>query len=303
MAKNLIVILGPTASGKTALAAKLAYDLGGEIISADSRQVYRGMNIGTGKDLNQYNIDGKQIAYHLIDMIEPENEFSLFEFQKRFYEIFIMLTREKKLPILAGGTGLYLESVLAGYNMPQALPDEELREKLAKKSKSQLQQILMVLKPRLHNRTDLDDNQRLIRAIEIEMARHIKENEQQGKPDIDAVVFGIRWERSLLRRRIELRLKERLEQGMIEEVKGLHDKGLSWERLDSFGLEYLYISQYLQNKMVFDDMRAKLTTGIHQFAKRQETWFRRMEKKGIAINWIEGNDYPLLKESAMKYLK
>src|SRR4030066_1006399 len=303
MAKNLIVILGPTASGKTALAAKLAYDLGGEIISADSRQVYRGMNIGTGKDLNQYNIDGKQIAYHLIDMIEPENEFSLFEFQKRFYEIFIKLTREKKLPILAGGTGLYLESVLAGYNMPQELPEEDLREKLAKKSKSQLQQILMVLKPRLHNRTDLDDNQRLIRAIEIEMARQIKENEKQVKPDIDAVVFGIRWERSLLRRRIELRLKERLEQGMIEEVKGLHDKGLSWERLDSFGLEYRYISQYLQNKMVFDDMRAKLTTGIHQFAKRQETWFRRMEKKGISINWIEGNEYPFLKESALKYLK
>src|SRR4030042_180612 len=303
MAKNLIVILGPTASGKTALAAKLAYDLGGEIISADSRQVYRGMNIGTGKDLNQYNIDSKQITHHLIDIMEPESEFSLFDFQNRFYEIFVKLTRGKILPILVGGTGLYLESVLVGYNMPQALPDEELRKKLAKKSKSQLQDMLIALKPRLHNRTDLDDNERLIRAIEIEMARQIKENEKQVKPDIDAVVFGIRWERSLLRRRIELRLKERLEQGMIEEVKELHDKGLSWERLDSFGLEYRYISQYLQNKMAFDDMTTKLTTGIHQFAKRQETWFRRMEKKGIAINRIEGNDYPLLKESAMKYLK
>jgi len=303
MAKNLIVILGPTASGKTALAARLAYDLGGEIISADSRQVYRGMNIGTGKDLNQYNIDGKQIAYHLIDIMEPESEFSLFEFQNRFYKVFIKLTREKILPILAGGTGLYLESVLAGYNMPPALPDEELRKELTKKSKSQLRDMLMELKPRLHNRTDLDDNQRLIRAIEIEMARQIKENEQREKPAIDAVVFGIRWGRPLLRRRIELRLKERLEQGMMEEVSKLHDKGLSWERLDSFGLEYRYISQYLQNKMSFDDMRAKLTTGIHQFAKRQETWFRRMEKKGIAINWIEGNNYPLLRESAMKYLK
>src|SRR4030042_6087552 len=303
MAKNLIVILGPTASGKTALAARLAYDLGGEIISADSRQVYRGMNIGTGKDLNQYNIDGKQIACHLIDIMEPENEFSLFEFQNRFYEIFIKLTRGKILPILAGGTGLYLESVLAGYNMPPALPDEELRKELTKKSKSQLQEMLMVLKPHLHNRTDIDDNQRLIRAIEIEMARQIKENEQREKPDIDAVVFGIRWERLQLRRGIELRLKERLNQGMMEEVSKLHDKGLSWECLDSFGLEYRYISQYLQNKMSFDDMRAKLTTGIHQFAKRQETWFRRMEKKGIAINWIEGNNYPLLRESAMKYLK
>jgi tRNA dimethylallyltransferase len=303
MAKNLIVILGPTASGKTALAARLAYDLGGEIISADSRQVYRGMNIGTGKDLNQYNIDGKQIAYHLIDIMEPESEFSLFEFQNRFYKVFIKLIREKILPILAGGTGLYLESVLAGYNMPPALSDEESRKELTKKSKSQLRDMLMELKPRLHNRTDLDDNQRLIRAIEIEMARQIKENEQREKPAIDAVVFGIRWERPLLRRRIELRLKERLEQGMMEEVSKLHDKGLSWERLDSFGLEYRYISQYLQNKMSFDDMRVKLTTGIHQFAKRQETWFRRMEKKGIAINWIEGNNYPLLRESAMKYLK
>jgi tRNA dimethylallyltransferase len=303
MPKNLIVILGPTASGKTALATRLAYDLEGEIISADSRQVYRGMNIGTGKDLNQYNIEGKKIAYYLIDIMEPESEFSLFEFQNRFYEIFIKLTREKILPILVGGTGLYLESVLTGYNMPQVLPDEELRKKLTKKSKSQLQEMLMVLKPHLHNRTDLDDNQRLIRAIEIEMARNIKENEHKGKPNIDAVVFGIRWDRSLLRRRIELRLKERLEQGMIEEVKELHKNGLSWERLDSFGLEYRYISQYLQNKMTFDDMRAKLTTGIHQFAKRQGTWFRRMEKKGITINWIEGDNYPLLKESAMKYLK
>jgi tRNA dimethylallyltransferase len=303
MAKNLIVILGPTASGKTALAAKLAYDLTGEIISADSRQVYKGMDIGTGKDLNQYNIDGKQIAHHLIDVIEPESEFSLFEFQNRFYEIFIRLIRKKILPIMVGGTGLYLESVLAGYNMPQALPDEGLRENLAKKSKGQLQEMLMALKPRLHNKTDLDDNQRLIRAIEIEMARQVKENEQQAKPDIDAVIFGIRWERSLLRRRIELRLKQRLEQGMIEEVKELHADGLSWERLDSFGLEYRYISRYLQNKMTLDDMTVKLTTGIRQFAKRQETWFRRMEKKGIAINWIEGNDYPLLKESVEKYLK
>src|SRR4030042_6135845 len=225
MAKNLIVILGPTASGKTALAARLAYDLGGEIISADSRQVYRGMNIGTGKDLNQYNIDGKQIAYHLIDIVEPESEFSLFEFQNRFYKIFIKLTREKILPILVGGTGLYLESVLAGYSMPPALPDEELRKKLAKKSKSQLQEMLIALKPCLHNTTDLDENERLIRAIEIEMARQIKENEKQVKPDIDAVVFGIRWERSLLRRRIELRLKERFAQGMIEEVSKLHEIG------------------------------------------------------------------------------
>jgi tRNA dimethylallyltransferase len=303
MPKNMIVILGPTASGKTALAAKLAYELGGEIISADSRQVYRGMNIGTGKDLDQYNIEGKQITYHLIDIIEPEKEFSLFEFQNKFYKIFINLTQEKIFPILVGGTGLYLESVLAGYNMPEALPSEVLREKLSKKSKNQLQEMLIKLKPHLHNRTDLDDRRRLIRAIEVEMARHSIGNSQKERPNVDAVVFGIHWERAILRRRIELRLKERLERGMIEEVKELHDRGLSWERLDSFGLEYRYISYYLQNKMTFDEMRAKLTSGIHQFAKRQETWFRRMERKGITINWIEGDNYSLLKENVIKYLK
>jgi tRNA dimethylallyltransferase len=301
MAKNLIVILGPTASGKTHLAAKLAYDLQGEIISADSRQVYKNMDIGTGKDLNQYIINGRRIPYHLIDIVAPENEFNLFEFQYRFYKIFNELIEKKILPVLVGGTGLYLESVLTGYNMPHAPINQELRKGLYRKSKDELQKMLLALKPQLHNKTDLEDSERLIRAIEIERARSIKDQPQ--KPDIDAVVFGIRWERSTLRQRITARLKERLEQGMIEEVMKLHTAGLTWTKLESFGLEYRFISQYLQRKISFDEMTNKLNTAIHQFAKRQETWFRRMEKKGIVINWLQSNDYSLLKESVMKFLQ
>jgi tRNA dimethylallyltransferase len=303
MAKNLVVILGPTASGKTQLAAQLAHDLQGEIISADSRQVYKGMDIGTGKDLNQYLIAGRKIPYHLIDIVDPQSEFSLFEFQNRFYKIFTELRRKRIMPIMVGGTGLYLESVLTGYNMPKVPPDQELRKMLSLQSKKQLQEMLQSLKPRLHNKTDLDDPERLIRAIEIERARAIKGEEQQEKPDIDAVVLGINWERSELRQRITSRLKERLAQGMMEEVKNLHSAGLAWKKLESFGLEYRFISQYLQNKITFDEMIDKLNTSIHQFAKRQETWFRRMEKKGIVINWIPANNYPLLKETVMKFLR
>jgi tRNA dimethylallyltransferase len=301
MAKNLIVILGPTASGKTHLASKLAYDLQGEIISADSRQVYKNMDIGTGKDLNQYIINGRRIPYHLIDIVAPENEFNLFEFQHKFYKIFSELIEKKILPVLVGGTGLYLESVLTGYNMPYAPMNQELRKDLYRKSKDELQKMLLALKPQLHNKTDLEDSERLIRAIEIERVRSTKDQTQ--KPDINAVVFGIRWERSMLRQRITVRLKERLEQGMIEEVMKLHTAGLTWTKLESFGLEYRFISQYLQRKITFDEMTNKLNTAIHQFAKRQETWFRRMEKKGIVINWLQSNDYSLLKESVMKFLQ
>ena len=301
MAKNLVVILGPTASGKTQLAAKLAYDLHGEIISADSRQVYKNMDIGTGKDLNQYIINDRRIPYHLIDIVAPESEFNLFEFQNRFYKIFSDLLEKEILPVLVGGTGLYMESVLTGYDMPHAPMDQELRKDLNIKSKDELQKMLLALKPQLHNKTDLEDSERLIRAIEIERARSAKDQTQ--KPDINAVVFGIRWERSMLRQRITVRLKERLEQGMIEEVIKLHTAGLTWTKLESFGLEYRFISQYLQRIITFDEMTNKLNTAIHQFAKRQETWFRRMEKKGIIINWLQSNDYSLLKESVIKFLQ
>ena len=303
MAKNLVVILGPTASGKTELAARLAWDLHGEIISADSRQVYRGMDIGTGKDLNQYIINAQKIPYHMIDIVDPDCEFNLFEFQKRFYIIFNQIKNNNNLPILAGGTGLYLQAILSGYDMPEATPEPELRKELDQKSIEELKEIFFAFNTHLHNKTDLEDKQRLIRAIEIEKARNKKKSEKDERPAIDAAVFGICWERSVLRQRITLRLEERLQHGMIEEVEKLHTAGLSWERLDSFGLEYRYISQYLQNMISFDEMKKKLNTAIHQFAKRQETWFRRMERKGIAIKWIQANEYGLLKESVMKLIK
>ncbi len=303
MAEKLIVILGPTASGKTQMAAQLAYDLRGEIISADSRQIYKNMTIGTGKDLDQYVVNGKRIPYHLIDILEPENEFNLFEFQSRFYKIFTRLVEHKIIPVLAGGTGLYLESVLTGYDMPHAPANEEFRKYLNGKSKDELKEILLALKPSLHNKTDLEDIGRLIRAIEIETARNVKKRDYQEKPEIDALVFGIRQERSVLRQRIAARLEERIKQGMIEEVVHLHAAGLSWEKLDSFGLEYRFISRYLQNKITFDEMRNRLKIAIGQFAKRQETWFRRMEKKGIVINWLQSNDYPLLKENVIRFLR
>jgi len=303
MAKNLIVILGPTASGKTRLAAQLACDFQGEVISADSRQVYRTMNIGTGKDLKEYVIDGRQIPYHLIDIEDPENEFNVFEFQKRFYAVFSAIRQRKKLPVLTGGTGLYLEAVLCAYDMPEAPINEEIRRELSEKSIEELQDLLCRLKPHLHNRTDLDDKKRLLRAVEIEKARIRNNQDLRDRPEIAAAVFGVRWERSVLRNRITKRLEERLENGMIEEVADLHAAGLSWLRLESFGLEYRFISEYLQQRLTFDEMKNRLNIAIHQFAKRQETWFRRMERKGVQINWIDNGDYLLLAEKVAKHLK
>jgi tRNA dimethylallyltransferase len=302
MAKNLIVILGPTASGKTRLAAKLAHDLNSEIISADSRQVYRGMDIGTGKDLSEYNIEGENIPYHLIDIINPDEEFNLFEYQKIFYEVYLKIIEKKRMPVLVGGTGLYLESILLGYQMPPSFPDKEGREILKAKSIDELRKILLDLKPQMHNKTDWEDKNRLIRAIEIESARKKGSASDIARPVIDAAVFGVHWERTVLRNRITARLKERLENSMIEEVKSLQLSGLKWERLESFGLEYKYIAQYLQDKIDYKEMFLKLNTSIHQFAKRQETWFRRMERKGVDFNWIEGGNYNLLKETVLKYL-
>ncbi len=288
---NLIVILGPTASGKTSLAVRLAADLRGEIISADSRQVYRGMDIGTGKDLSEFKLNGGSIPYHLIDVIEPKEEFNVFEFQNRFYEIFHILREKKVLPILVGGTGLYLESILTDYVLPQAKHDERLREALAGKSQVELQDILLSMKPDLHNKTDLEDRDRLIRKIEIETARQNTLDERDERPFINAAVFGIHWERAILRQRIAARLKQRIDEGMIDEVSRLHSQGLSWERLDRFGLEYRYIARYLQNALTKDEMTSMLQIAIGQFAKRQMTWFRRMEKKGVIIEWFSGDNY------------
>lgn len=302
MDKNLIVILGPTASGKTAMAARLAAEIGGEIISADSRQVYRGMDIGTGKDLEEFRIDGRVVPCHLIDILDPDQEFNVFEFQKRFYEIFSALREKRILPVLVGGTGLYLESVLTSYFLPEAEPDERLREELAGLTMGELQDVLLAMKPQLHNQTDLHDRQRLIRKIEIEKARQNPPKWQTCFPRIHAGIFGILRPRAELKKRISARLHLRLAGGMIEEVFRLREEGVSWERLESFGLEYRFIARYLQKKMTRDEMVSGLETAIGQFAKRQMTWFRRMEKKGVSIEWIPGGDYPALSGRVMKML-
>ena len=302
MKKNLIVILGPTASGKTALAVRLAADVHGEIISADSRQVYRGMDIGTGKDLSEYQTEKGSVPVHLIDIIEPQQEFNVFEFQKRFYEIYNSLLHKQVLPVLVGGTGIYLESVLTDYDLPAALPDRRLRDEMAGKSLAELQEILLSMKPALHNKTDLEDRERLIRKIEIEKARQKTSGESLEKPFLNAAIFGIHWERDVLRQRIAQRLTKRIEEGMIEEVSRLRSQGLSWERLDSFGLEYRYVAMYLQNKITLYEMTSRLQIAIGQFAKRQMTWFRRMEKKGVKIEWISGDNYADLHCRVLKFL-
>jgi len=294
---NLIVILGPTASGKTRLAARLAARIGAELISADSRQVYRGMDIGTGKDLSEYIVDGVPVPYHLIDVAEPGHLFSVFEFQQRFYECFREIRARGRMPIAVGGTGLYIESVLREYRMLPVPENAALREAMEALSMKELAARLLHLNPALHNTTDLTGRERLVRAIEI--AEHTSTHGSRDaieRPDIVPLVIGVRWDRSVLRERITKRLKERLDQGMIEEVRRLRDAGVSWERLDEMGLEYRYVSRYLRGEMTRDEMFKTLNIRIHQFAKRQDTWFRGMERRGITIHWIEGADETALRE-------
>lgn len=297
MKHNLIVLLGPTASGKTRLAVRLAAEMGAELISADSRQVYRGMDIGTGKDLSEYVVDGVAVPYHLIDVAEPGHLFSVFEFQQRFYECFSEISSRGRLPILVGGTGLYIESVLREYRMLPVPEDAFLREELGSKSMEELAAILLHVNPALHNTTDLTGRERLIRAIEIALhtAKHGSQDIME-RPEIAPLVIGVRWERAVLRDRVTKRLRERLGQGMIEEVQRLRDAGIPWERLDEMGLEYRYVSRYLRGELAFEEMFRTLNIRIHQFAKRQDTWFRGMERRGIAIHWIEGADEAALRE-------
>jgi tRNA dimethylallyltransferase len=295
MPHNIIVILGPTASGKTKIAARLARDMGSEILSADSRQVYRGLDIGSGKDLTEYVVDGVPISYHLIDIVDPDHEFSVFEYQQHFFRCFEDLSSRKVTPILVGGTGLYIESVLKGYRMPLVPENRRLRQELENEDMALLVKRLLALNPAVHNSTDLVDRNRLVRAIEI--AEHAKtqgRDDHSSMPRIIPLVIGIRWERPVLRLRITNRLRERLSSGMVEEVRRLHDTGVPWEKLNFFGLEYRYVSLYLQGIISYGDMFQKLNIKIHQFAKKQETWFRRMERQGTNIHWIEGDDYKKL---------
>ena len=287
MAYNLLVILGPTASGKTRVAVQVARARGGEILSADSRQVYRGMDIGTGKDLEEYG----SIPYHLIDIVEPGYEFNVFEFRRRFGEAFREIRSRGHLPLLVGGTGMYLDSILGGYSLIEVPENLVLRKELAASSTADLAARLQQVTPRLHNTTDLLDRHRLIRAIEIaEFERAARDI--SPLPELSPLVFGIKWAREVLRLRITQRLKERLRHGLIEEVDRLHENGVSWETLEFYGLEYRFVARFLRGALNKNDMFQKLNSAIHQLAKRQETWFRRMERRGISIHWVEGDKDP-----------
>jgi tRNA dimethylallyltransferase len=286
---NLLVLVGPTASGKTRVAVAAARRLKGEIVSADSRQVYRGLDLGAGKDLTEYG----DVPYHLIDIVDPGHEFNVFAFQKRFFEVFASIRERGRLPILVGGTGLYLDAVLRGYRMVEVPENPELRAELSGLTDTMLAARLQGMRPGLHNTTDLQDRVRLVRAIEIAAGETDAAGDLPPLPEIHPLVFGLRWERDELRRRITARLKERLQQGMIEEVEGLHAAGITWETLEFYGLEYRFVAQHLQGKLNRNDMFQKLNSAIHDFAKRQETWFRRMERQGTVIHWLNGAGAPV----------
>ncbi|MDD2580521.1 MAG: tRNA (adenosine(37)-N6)-dimethylallyltransferase MiaA [Desulfuromonadaceae bacterium] len=282
---DLLVVLGPTASGKTRLAVALAGKLDGEIISADSRQVFRGMDIGSGKDLHEYG----RVPYHLIDILDAGEEFSVFDFQCRFLNAYEEITARSTLPILCGGSGMYLDAVLRGYRMVEVPRDDALRAVLGAKTNDELVEELRRVKPNQHNSTDLLDRERTVRAIEIAKSEAEQCFVSEPLPGLHSTVIGIRWEREALRRRITGRLRERLDSGLIEEVECLHAGGIAWERLDYYGLEYRYVGGYLRGDMNRNDMFQKLNSAIHNLAKRQGNWFRRMERHGVAINWIEGD--------------
>lgn len=290
----MITILGPTASGKTDIAAHLAAELSAEIISADSRQVYRRMDIGTGKDLADYVVDGKPVPYHLIDIVEPGTKYNLFEYQRDFLEAYNDIRSRGKNVILCGGTGLYIESVLKGYRLIPVPENKELRHKLEGKSLLELTSILERLKAEnnsnMHNSTDVDTSKRAIRAIEIEMAYKEAHIEERTFPKIDNVIIGVGIDRDLRRMKITRRLDQRLHDGMVDEVKSLLDSGIPADDLIYYGLEYKFVTEYILGKSTFEEMHRSLEIAIHQFAKRQMTWFRGMERRGFTIHWIDAAD-------------
>jgi tRNA dimethylallyltransferase len=287
---NLLVILGPTASGKTGLAVDLARRIDGEIVSADSRQVYKRMDLGTGKDLSEYSRGGATVPCHLIDILDPSEEFNVFAYQKLFYRCFQEIIERGKVPLMVGGSGLYIEAVIRGYRLPAVPVNQSLRDELAGEEMEFLRRRFLALHPRVHNRTDLRDRERLMRAIEIAEFTHNHQQEAGFRIPLSPLVVGIRCERETLRRKITDRLKARLTSGMIEEVRDLHETGIVWEKIDSFGLEYRYIGFYLRGSITREELFRILNIRIHQYAKRQETWFRRMERNGVRIHWIESND-------------
>jgi tRNA dimethylallyltransferase len=284
---DLVVITGPTASGKTAFAARLALRIGGEVVSADSRQVYRSMDIGTGKDLNDYIVDGTSVSYHLIDIVDPGYKYNVFEYQRDFLTVYNDLKRRRVFPVVCGGSGMYVDSIISGYRLIEVPPDPDLRSELEKRSMEELTDMLRTYKE-LHNITDIDSKKRAIRAIEIETYYKKDENRFTSLPEIRSLVIGVKYDRESRRERISRRLRERLAGGMVDEVKSLLDRGVASELLIYYGLEYKYITLYLIGKIGYDEMFRCLETGIHRFAKRQMTWFRGMERKGVNIHWLDG---------------
>lgn len=289
---NTVVVLGPTASGKTRLGVQLAHAFGGEVLSADSRQVYRGLDIGSGKDLSEYEIDGARVPYHLIDIVDLDYEFNVFDFQQRFYEAFEQVRARGALPVVVGGTGLYLEAAILGYRMVAAPRNDVLRAELDALTDSELVARLVAAKQgKLHNTTDIETRDRIIREIEI--AEYARDHEPPPAPDVRPLVLGTLWDRAVLRERIRVRLRERFLAGMLDEARHLHDNlGYSWERLERLGLEYRFMAEYLQGKLGNrNDLLQKLAAAICQFAKRQDTWFRRMERNGTHIHWVPRGDF------------
>ena len=286
MVYDLITIIGPTASGKTPLAAALADKLGTEIISGDSRQVYRRMDLGTGKDLKDYVIDGKPVSYHLIDIVEPGYKYNVFEYQRDFLKAYEAIAAKGKLPILCGGTGMYVESVLKGYRLLPVPENPELRASLEGKSLEELTHILEDYK-KLHNSTDVDTAKRAVRAIEIEEYYKQQPPEYREFPSLNSLIIGVDIDRELRRKKITLRLKQRLDEGMVEEVKSLLAEGIHPDNLIYYGLEYKFLTLYAIGKLTYEEMFHQLETAIHQFAKRQMTWFRGMERRGFTIHWLD----------------
>jgi tRNA dimethylallyltransferase len=284
---DLLVVTGPTASGKTALAAAVALKLDGEVISADSRQVYRGMDIGTGKDYNDYIIGGSKVPVHLIDIADPGYKYNVFEFQRDFLKVYDDLKLRNKFPVVCGGSGMYVDSIISGYKLLEVPPDSELRTDLEKKTMDELIEILKSYKE-LHNVTDIDTKKRAIRAIEIERYYSNDTRPAGDFPVMRSLITGVKFDRESRRRRITQRLKERLENGMVEEVQQLLDKGITSDTLIYYGLEYKYITLFLTGKINYEEMFISLEVAIHQFAKRQMTWFRGMERRGIQIHWLDG---------------
>lgn len=288
---DMVVVTGPTASGKTALASALAFRLKGDVISADSRQVYRNMNLGTGKDYNDYLVGGEKIPYHLIDIADPGYKYNVFEYQRDFSKVLNDLRSRNRYPVVCGGSGLYIDAIVSGYKMIEVPPDPEFRASLERKSLAELTEILASYK-KLHNKTDIDTKKRAVRAIEIERYNSVSREKKSQFPEISPLIIGILYSREIRRDRISERLKLRFDEGMEDEVRQLLNYGIDPETLIFYGLEYKYITLYITGKISYNEMYRSLEIAIHQFAKRQMTWFRGMERKGITIHWLDG-DLPL----------